>query len=337
MWLHCPPVPADDLIGWPPAESGQAKYHCQLEISNPWLQAALFVVKSAMHFFQVEIDGIPLSTVHQPPLCIGRHTVVQPGETVMLTVKLNVDSLQSCKNIFKRQRFLEEHFSLYNCHSVLEIGSCEYHQIMVRLCIAPTLIRKVMRVAVFDVGSKVYHASSILEMRVVDFLQTYTTFWSQLVPELEDLDAALSDEQLQSLGIDLVNCEEHAALFTEFSFLTDEIVFYGIKGNASGGQTHLFINHLSHLLFAACLASCAPFNAVLRQFHQQQRPLPPPIAAWIHKLEYALGRLPDALCQAGGSLSSYLNRFAGLKYCANHDGGATKQFTQPMIASQSQR
>jgi hypothetical protein len=160
-----------------------------------------------------------------------------------------------------------------------------------------------------------------------------------LVPigELEELDAELSNGQLEDLGADLVNCEEHAALFTEFSFLTDEIVFYGIKGNASGGQTHLFINHLSHLLFAASLASCAPFNAVLRQFIHQQRPLPPPIAAWVHKLEYALGRLPAALCQAGGSLSSYLNRFSGLKYSSDHDGGGTKQFTQPMITSQSQR
>eukprot|EP00658_Telonema_sp_P-2_P016808 TRINITY_DN16506_c0_g2_i1.p1 TRINITY_DN16506_c0_g2~~TRINITY_DN16506_c0_g2_i1.p1 ORF type:complete len:2939 (-),score=572.88 TRINITY_DN16506_c0_g2_i1:155-8971(-) len=306
LWLHCPPVPSEDTEEWPPATQDHT-YSCELQVHNPSQVPAVFKIKSAMHFFDVSTD----STELDENLCSKKQGTVPPGKSVTLQVTINKSTLSSCRHLFMRHLFLEERFSLYPSHGLFQTGNCDFHRVAVRLVVSPELVRKVMRLSFFDVGSKEYHASRILETRVIKFVRAFNVFWF-------NISIGLTPDTTRDSLCDLLQMldhePDHEALFVEFSFLLDEIIFYGMKGTASGGQTHLFINHLSHLMFSATLSNCVPFNQILDQIldHEDQLPIPAAITAWIHKLAFAIARLPSALCQSGGTLHQLHSRFVEL-------------------------
>jgi len=299
--FQLPPPPLNEDEPWPPREP--QIHHIAIQPRDRQWQGALpsITLRHIMGFFAVRV-------------------VLDPSQTgYLLEVELLLDVVAQQRVPLSRDLYVEEHFRVYNEDHIFE----KYVLSARLVCYdaANTIATSSIRTDTFDVGTGLV-ANQALEIAVIQFLQEYHVLWaeifsrvashcstqespkeskeereqapawgaraargSQPVQSREQLEviAALLEEQWESAA--------HRKVFIDYCFLTDELIYYALKGQASGSDTHAFVGHQSSLLYSAALGS-HEFSCIGASFQQFGQRVPRVISYWVEQLATLLSFFP---------------------------------------------
>lgn len=276
---------AEGLLSWPDPEADielcqsiAVDIHGQVSEDT---EGPEVLVKHVMNFFTVTTHPNSPSTQH----------------TKVLQVHLNVDALRQHQQALARDQFAEEHFHVYN--------TCQPHEkhlVHARIMLegpAATYTRSAMRTDTFDVGSAPGMACQKLELAVVAFLQQHHTLWSEIFESVNDaLTAAAVSGSNEALALTTTVLTEKWAdekfrtLFLDYCYLTDELLYYALKGQVSNAEVHPFVGPLCSLLYSSSLCNIE-FSELGASFKQSGQAPPLALSAWVDQLSFLLSFFPD--------------------------------------------
>jgi len=143
------------------------------------------------------------------------------GQVYHVVVRPNMSAILEKLNQILKDKYVEEHFSVYNCNNLTE-----KYWVSVRLSTGH------LRHFSTSPGPKTAYPFQSLEHTISRFLRSFNRFWAdQQQAIVEGAGAGAEEEYMQ--------------LYVELHYITDELVFYGLKG-----QVGQFVFHLATLLYS---------------------------------------------------------------------------------------
>jgi hypothetical protein len=248
-----------------------------------------YLVKSDCRLFEVEV---PIST-----------KIADRGSEQVLLVKVNSDVLRDSQFLLAGEKYIEEHFTIYNADNLKE-----------KYWIVLRFSRGSMQQFFPNPGLRSGIQFSMLEQRIMRFLhrvhsqlmQKMTSFGASTAVACENVDVAPS-HQSEAIGQVVSGQSDNArphiafynwlasdqdmnALYFELRFITDELVFYGLKGKVG----RIFM-HLAALTFSSLAKSLlfSPFLSSEGELLVPVHELPDIVKKWGRQMLFFLKWFPD--------------------------------------------
>jgi len=295
-----PPVPQDDDSEWPPPELASPEFK-QTVMVRKLNHANEFATTKQLDLKLKHLMGF--FTVNLVPTPAQDH---DPEQTkLMLEISLNLDALRDNRVGLRKDRFVEERLRIYDAQQLPDIF--EKHLLHVRLSCGPNHGFKSIRTDTFDVSNK-FSACQAIEMAIVHFLQGFHVFWSNVSQQLSNSFTGSADTE-QHLGVTITSSEELRKLetvlckleedeqfkniFLDYCFLTEELIYLSLKGQASGSDTHTFVGDLASLLYTASLQN-RQLQAIGLLFQKFGCCVPKLLSCWVDQLAVMLSYLPES-------------------------------------------
>ncbi|PRP75302.1 hypothetical protein PROFUN_05613, partial [Planoprotostelium fungivorum] len=237
-------------------------------ITNQFSTAANLVVKNASMFFIVE----------------GSEEQKIEGRTVnSLIIRPNIPIIMNNKKLLLKEKFIEEHVNLYNREK-----PNDSFIILLRITFG--------RLAKFHSapGPRLEYPAQQLEGLVVNWLKDYHTYWMKLFHSFAER-TNRKDITIMDAIVRLDNrLPDDSELYFMCSYITDELVFYGLRKHAG---TWAF--QLSNLLFSSMFRYESPLATILsynpsknldRRYVVSRQNV---LARWGTHLDYFLSYFPE--------------------------------------------
>ena len=323
VMFQLPAVPLNPDEEWPPRSVQEALLVAQTvalhKFSESDFEDLSFRVKHAMGFFLITVVAlwpngkreVCTDMAELPRLKTRREesgSEIESEPLYVVEIRLNVEALKASRSMLLRDQYVEEHLRIYNSQQVFE-----KYVVHARLRCGDRYQHTSIRSDTFDLGHKGHSAANALEVAIVSFLQKHHKLWSDLFQEVygseksptsvanssfEEGSGSLfvsSEEQLAQMDqllYRLWSDADYNKLFMDYCFFTDELIYYALKGQASGADTHSFVGGLCSLLYSATLCNLE-FDSIGAQYIQCGKPVPDLLLLWVEQLALLLSFFPE--------------------------------------------
>jgi len=304
--FELPAVPVDPAEVWPPEDLTPEDFtrHIVLhKFTEADKEELKFRVKHVMGFFVTKIlaEWAESGRKEECDNAIEGWNGEQgdePPTTYIIELSLDLEALKEFRSTILRDQYVEEHFRIYNSQQIFE-----KYVVHARLKCGARFKNTSVRTDTFDVGSKDKAAAQALEVAIVRFLTDHHKLWSTtFIKIFEQASGSPSVSDVTPTVDQLLDVEAvisglwtdpaYNKLFLDYCFFTDELIYYALKGQASGADTHSFVGGLCTLLYSATLCN-HEFDSIGAAFTKFGRPVPDLLLLWVEQLAFLLSFFPE--------------------------------------------
>jgi hypothetical protein len=188
-----------------------------IELCNRFTRPLLYTIRNESVFFEVIPSQTSLDEKTSQEDIV--YEVSQFGSTHSLQVKINMQRLEEFRDTILREKYVEEHFSIYNRSQL-----SEHYIISLRLTTQPNKL--------FYTGAKMIMKSKLEEI-MIEFIIEFEKFFQPFSKKADYKDLLIATRS-----------PFYDNIYFDYHYIVDQLVYYGLKGSVGH-----FAFQLADLLF----------------------------------------------------------------------------------------